>query len=65
MTMTLMTSAPPFPLMLGDKGLRPDKGGGECVLADAGLLSRRNKMRDQAMIFGRLERFLHRRRDSS
>ncbi|WP_422653184.1 hypothetical protein [Bradyrhizobium sp. 2S1] len=54
---------PPFPaLIFGDKGLRPAKLVGERVLADAGLVSHRDKKRDEALIFGRLEGLLHRRR---
>ncbi|MGX1415689.1 hypothetical protein AB7M43_005781 [Bradyrhizobium elkanii] len=52
---------PPFPaLIFGDKGLRPTKLAGERVLADAGLVPHRDEKRDEALIFGRLEGFLHR-----
>ncbi|MFK4401904.1 hypothetical protein ABIF31_008461 [Bradyrhizobium elkanii] len=54
---------PPFAtLIFGNKGLRLAKFLGEPVLADAGLVSRRDEERNEALVFGRLERFLHRRR---
>ncbi|MGY4406864.1 hypothetical protein ACVIYL_007667 [Bradyrhizobium sp. USDA 3315] len=54
---------PPFgALVFGNKRLRLTKFLGQRVLANAGLLSFRDEERDKALIFGRPEGFLHRRR---
>ncbi|SHN66139.1 hypothetical protein SAMN05444170_0858 [Bradyrhizobium erythrophlei] len=51
-------------LIFGNKGLRPPELRGQCLLANAGFMSRCDKNLDEAAIFRGFEGFLHDRRAS-